>query len=279
MKKTIISAITLSLTIGTGLAAPKPATNSPAGNQGVLEIFENAAPLAEDFTTGESLSFDAPLNDQSGGKGWQNAWSGNEAFIVGELEKGPRSGGDKLSFAAAAKASTPGTRKTKTFTIQRQLKAPIGKATETWVEFYIYSNSRATAGVGLVDAEGKLLVAASKDHGSYEEINGPKKTGFLRLFDANGPTGQNVSAPEDKALAYALRWNKVLLRIKGDGKGQAVAQAWVNPNDSSTVSEPACSLDFAESADIAGVQLRAVDFYDNAPGEVQITGLTIKTIP
>ena len=280
MKKTLLLATTLSLTLGTGFAAPKPVTKSQSGGQGVLETFEKAVPVAEDFTHGDSLKLDAPLNGQSAGTGWQDAWSGDEAFTVGELEKGKKSGGEDLSFSAAAKATTLGTRKrNSTFTIQRRLKTPIAKATETWVEFYLHSSGRVTAGIGLVDSEGQLLVGASKDGGLFEESGGPKTTGFIRLFDAAGSFGQNVSAPEDKAIANGLRWHRILLRIKGDGKGQAVAQVWVNPDDSATVSEPACSLDFAESSDISSVQLRAADFYDNVPGDIQITGLSIKTIP
>jgi len=271
------SILLAALTLGSALAAPKPAGNSATGESGVLKIFENAHKVALDFTDSDSLKMDQPLNGQSTGTGWQGAWSGDPLFQVAPAES--KKSKVKLPFSACVEVNTPGERKANAFTIQRTLQAPIPKGTETWLEFYLHSGGRATAGIGLLDSQGYLILAASKDGGSFEENPNLKMkiTGFLRLFDAAGVNGQNVSDPDEKAMANAYDWHHILLRISTDANGHATAEAWVNPDEYAKLSEPSCQLKF-EASDIAALQLRARDFYDNAAGSPAVSGLVIKTV-
>jgi len=271
------SILIAALTLGSALAAPKPAGNSPTGESGVLQIFANAHKVAQDFTDSDSLKMDQPLNGQASGTGWQGAWAGDSLFQVAPAES--KKSKEKLPFSACVEVNTPGERKANAFTIQRTLQAPIPKGTETWLEFYLHSGGRATAGIGLLDSEGYLILAASKDGGSFEENPNLKMkiTGFLRLFDAAGVNGQNVSDPDEKAMANAYAWHHILLRISTDANGHATAKAWVNPDEYAKLSDPSCQLKF-EASDIAAVQLRARDFYDNAAGAPAVSGLVIKTV-
>ena len=271
------SILIAALTLGSALAAPKPAGNSATGESGVLQIFENAHLVAEDFTQSASLKINQPLNGQATGTGWQGAWAGNPLFQVAPAES--KKSKVTLPFPNCVEVNTPGERKADVFTIQRTLQAPISKGTETWVKFYLHSGGRSTAGIGLLDSQGNLILAASKDGGSHEvnpKLN-IKINGFLRLFDADGTRGPNVSEPDDKAMTPIYAWNQIFIRISSDANGQTTAEAWVNPDETTKLSEPSCQLKF-KASDIAAVQLRARDFYDNAPGSPAVSGLVIKTV-
>jgi hypothetical protein len=272
------SILLAAFTLGSALAAPKPAGKPATSASGVLQSFEKAQKVAEDFTHGDSLKMDAPLDGQSAGSGWQGSWAGDQAFEVIPLVI--KKNTLKLSFPACVKANTPGERKGEALTIQRTLQVPIPKETETWVEFYLTGGTmagRTTSGIGLLNSEGKLILGVSKDGGAYgEDSSGKKIAGFLRLFDSGGVRGQNVSPQEEKVVLTGFGWDRVLLRIS-NASGHGKAEAWVNPEESAMVSEPGSTLEF-EASDIAAIQLRARDFYDNVPGDPAITGLTIKTI-
>jgi len=273
------SILLVALTLGSAFAAPKPAGKPETSALGVLPTFEQAPKVAEDFTYGgDSLKMDAPLDGQSAGSGWQGAWAGDQAFEVIPLEQ--KKSKLKLSFPACVKANTPGERKAEAFTIQRALQVPIPKETEIWVEFYLTGGTlsgRTTSGIGLLNSEGKLILGVSKDGGSYDEDQSGKKiSGFLRLFDNEGVRGQNVRPQEGKVAMTNFSWDRILLRIS-NASGHSKAEVWLNPDESASVSDPASTLEF-EASDIAAIQLRARDFYDNVPGDPAITGLTIKTI-
>jgi len=270
------SILLAALTIGSAIASHHTAGNSVTG--GVLQTFEKAHKVAEDFRHGDSLTMDAPLNGQSAGSGWQGSWAGDHAFEVIPLEQ--KKSKLELPFPDCVKANTPGERKSTALTIQRALQVPIPKETETWVEFYLSGGTmagRTTSGIGLLNSEGKLILGVSKDGGAHgENPSGKKITGFLRLFDSEGVRGQNVSPQEEKALLNGFGWHRVLLRIS-NASGHGKAEAWVNPDENAMVSDPGATLEF-NASDIAAIQLRARDFYDNVPGNPAITGLTIKTI-
>jgi hypothetical protein len=86
-----------------------------------------------------------------------------------------------------------------------------------------------------------------------------------------------VSEPDEKAITNTYKWEQILLRISSDANVQATAEAWVNPDEYAKLSDPSCQLKF-EASDIAAVQLRARDFYDNAAGAPAVSGLVIKTV-
>lgn len=271
------SILLAALTLGSALAAPNPAGNSATAG-GVLPTFEKAQKVAEDFTHGNSLKMNAPLDGQSTGSGWQGSWAGDQAFEVIPLEQ--KKSKLKLSFPASVKANTPGERRVEALTIQRSLQVPIPKDTETWVEFYLTGgtmSARTTAGIGLLNSEGQLILGVSKDEGLFDQDQGQRKIcGFVRLFGSGDAKSRNVSPQADRLSTTNFSWDRILVRISSSGGSRAKAEVWVNPDETAMVADPASSFEF-NASEIAAIQLRARDFYDNVPGDPAITGLSIKS--
>ena len=276
-KMPVLAAPAAPTAVGTPAPAAPVSTSKPAcvGSL-VLAVFDACKVVAEDFMPSCQVQLGTVLNGQTSGKGWTGAWTGSPAFTVLASADAAK---QQSPLPACIQAKTPGAN-AEPITLSRSLCTPIKKGTEFWLQFYAKSTGwgLSTSGIGLLDASGKLLAGVSRDGNEYEK-DGNKYWGSLRLFDAGGSAGKNISPGGGWSIANQYEWHRILMRLTWATDGKATLHAWVDPNGTTGLNDPGAVLQADIPSDIAQIQLRAGDFWNYNESTPLLSSLSIRVKP